>query len=76
MMQVFATFGLLILFEKLRARDHLAKATASPIVLARVIDLLGLKASLTRVIVFVAASGHRTRPDVVLSRTCRKRSAR
>jgi branched-chain amino acid transport system permease protein len=57
MMQIFATFGLLILFENLilaitRGEGYSLTGTYSRVV----IDIFGLKASLSRVIVFLAAS--------------------
>jgi len=58
MMQVFATFGLLILFENsvlaiTRGEGYSLAGTYS----RAVIDIFGLKASVSRVIVFLAATG-------------------
>jgi branched-chain amino acid transport system permease protein len=58
MMQVFATFGLLILFENsvlaiTRGEGYSLAGTYS----RAVIDVFGLKASVSRVIVFLAATG-------------------
>jgi branched-chain amino acid transport system permease protein len=70
MMQVFATFGLLILFENAvlaitRGEGYSLGGSYS----REVIDVLGLKASLTRVIVFVAATGIALGLMLFLSRT-------
>jgi branched-chain amino acid transport system permease protein len=69
-MQVFATFGLLILLENsilalTRGEGYSIGGSYS----RQVIDVLGLKASLTRVIVFAAATGIALGLMLFLSRT-------
>jgi branched-chain amino acid transport system permease protein len=70
MMQIFATFGLLILFENsvlaiTRGEGYSLAGTYS----RAVIDIFGLKASVSRVIVFVAATAIALALTVFLQRT-------